>query len=46
MPYNITKTINGYKLSLKTGKLLGIHKTIKSAKKQISAIEINKRKKP
>lgn len=47
MPYNIVKTSNGkYKLVLQAGgKVLGIHDSILKAKKQIMAIEANKKKK-
>lgn len=46
MPYDIRKSGDKYKLILKkTGKILGTHSTILAAKKQISAIEISKKKK-
>jgi uncharacterized protein YegP (UPF0339 family) len=47
MPYNIVKTSNGkYKLVLRANnKVLGIHDSILKAKKQIMAIEANKKKK-
>lgn len=45
MPYNISKVNNKYELKLKdSNKVLGKHTTKQSAKSQIMAIEINKKK--